>query len=43
MEISKDNLNTGRNVTGDQLYSTIDAVEELYQKKTKKIQPMSEQ
>ena len=30
MEISKDILNTGRNVTGDQLYSAIDIIEELY-------------
>ena len=34
MQISKDILETGRNVTGDQLYSAIDTVEELYQKKT---------
>ena len=34
MEISKDILNTGRNVIGDQLYSAIDTIEELYQKKT---------
>ena len=34
MEISKDILNTGRNVTGDRLYSAIDTTEELYQKKT---------
>ena len=33
MEIFKDILNTGRNVTGDQLYSAINTVEELYQKK----------
>ena len=33
MEISKDILNTGRNVTGGPLYSGIDTVEELYQKK----------
>ena len=31
MQISKYILNTGRNVTGDQLYSGIDTVEELYQ------------
>ena len=29
MEISEDILNTGRNVTEDQLYSAIDTVEEL--------------
>ena len=34
METSKDIFNTGRNVTGDRLYSVIDTVEELYQKKT---------
>ena len=34
MEISKDILSTGRNVTGDRLHSAIDTVEELYQKKT---------
>ena len=34
MEISKYNLKTGRNITGDWLYSEIDTVEELYQKKT---------
>ena len=47
MEISKDILKPGRNITGDQIYSTIDIVEELYQKKTtyssRKKQPMSEQ
>ena len=32
MQIFKDILNTGRNVTGDRLYSAIDTVEELYQK-----------
>ena len=34
MEISKDILNTGRNVTGDRLYSAIDTAKKLYQKKT---------
>ena len=29
-EISKDILNTGRNVTGDRLYFAIDTIEELY-------------
>ena len=33
MGISKDILNTERNITGDQLYPAIDTVEELYQKK----------
>ena len=33
MEISKDILNTERYVTGGPLYSGIDTVEELYQKK----------
>ena len=33
MKIFRDILNTGRNATGDRLYSAIDAVEELYQKK----------
>lgn len=32
MEISKGILSTG-NITGDQLYSAVDTVEELYQKK----------
>ena len=35
MEISKNILNTARKATGDRLYSAIDTVEELYQKKTK--------
>ena len=34
MEILKDVLNTGRNVTGERLYCTVDTMEELYQKKT---------
>ena len=34
METSQDIFNTGRNVTGDRLYSVIDTVKELYQKKT---------
>ena len=33
MEIPKDILNTGINVTGDRLYSAIDTFEELYHKK----------
>ena len=33
MEISKDMLKTGRNITGEQLYSAIDTLEELYQSK----------
>ena len=33
MEISKYTLKTGRKITGDRLYSEIDTVEELYQKK----------
>ena len=32
-KISKDILNTGRNVTRDRLYPAIDTVKELYQKK----------
>ena len=35
-KISEDILNTGRNITGDWLYSATDIVEELYHKK----QPM---
>ena len=34
MEISKDMLKTGRNITGEQLYFVTDAMEELYQNKT---------
>ena len=34
MEITKDIFNTGKNVTRDRLYSAIDTVEELYEKKT---------
>ena len=33
MEISKDMLKTGTNITGEQLYSAIDTLEELYQSK----------
>ena len=33
MEITKDIFNTGKNVTRDRLYSAIDTVEELYEKK----------
>ena len=42
MDISKDSLNTKRKVTGDRLYSAIDTVEEVYQKKAtyvRKIMP----
>lgn len=42
MDISKDSLNTKRKVTGDRLYSAIDTVEEVYQKKVtyvRKIMP----
>ena len=34
MEMSKDILNTGRNVTGDRFYSAIDTAELLYKKNT---------
>ena len=34
MEILKDVLKTGRNITGAQLFSAIDTTEELYQNKT---------
>ena len=33
MEISEDILNTGRNIIGDQLYSSIDTIEKLLKKK----------
>ena len=34
MEISKDVLNSGRNITGDWLFSFIETIEELYKKKS---------
>ena len=36
MEISKNIFNTGRNMAGDRSYSSIDIIEEPYQKKKKK-------
>ena len=37
MEISKNIFNTGRNMAGDRSYSSIDIIEEPYQKKKKNL------